>query len=70
MTTNAGSFFAEQWMRQPWGLLVAAGAPPHRSIEVRRNLFSWRAGWIYFLAFIPTLIIFIHSALIVIYHHH
>jgi ABC-type transport system involved in multi-copper enzyme maturation permease subunit len=29
-------------------------------IEVRRNLFSLRAGWIYFLAFIPTFIIFIH----------
>jgi ABC-type transport system involved in multi-copper enzyme maturation permease subunit len=29
---------------------------------VRRNLFSWKATWIYFLAFIPTLIIFVHLA--------
>jgi hypothetical protein len=30
-------------------------------MELRRNLFSWKAGWIYFLAFIPTLIITIHA---------
>ena len=30
-------------------------------IELRRNLFSWKARWIYFLAFIPTVIISIHS---------
>jgi ABC-type transport system involved in multi-copper enzyme maturation permease subunit len=29
-------------------------------MEVRRNLFSWKAAWIYFLAFIPTFIILIH----------
>jgi ABC-type transport system involved in multi-copper enzyme maturation permease subunit len=29
-------------------------------IEVRRNLFSWKASWIYFLAFVPTVIILIH----------
>src|ERR1700760_4764278 len=29
-------------------------------IEIRRNLFSWKASWIYFLAFIPTVIILIH----------
>ncbi len=29
-------------------------------IEVRRNLFSWKASWIYFLAFIPAVIILIH----------
>jgi ABC-type transport system involved in multi-copper enzyme maturation permease subunit len=29
-------------------------------IEVRRNLFSWKAAWIYFLAFAPTAIILIH----------
>jgi ABC-type transport system involved in multi-copper enzyme maturation permease subunit len=29
-------------------------------IEVRRNLFSWRASWIYFLAFVPAVIILIH----------
>ena len=29
-------------------------------MEVRRNLFSKRASWIYFLAFIPTVIILVH----------
>jgi ABC-type transport system involved in multi-copper enzyme maturation permease subunit len=29
-------------------------------IEVRRNLFSWKASWIYFLAFVPAVIILIH----------
>jgi ABC-type transport system involved in multi-copper enzyme maturation permease subunit len=32
-------------------------------IEVRRNLRSWRATWIYVLAFIPTLIIFMRLLL-------
>jgi len=30
-------------------------------MEVRRNLFAWKAMWIYCLAFIPTLIILIHA---------
>ena len=30
------------------------------SMEIRRNLFSRRAAWIYFLAYIPTIIIFAH----------
>jgi len=30
-------------------------------MEVRRNLLSWRATWIYFLAFVPTVIILIHT---------
>ena len=29
-------------------------------IEMRRNLLSKRAWWIYFLAFVPTVIILIH----------
>ena len=29
-------------------------------IEVRRNLFSWKASWIYFLAFVPAVIMLIH----------
>jgi hypothetical protein len=45
--------------KQPWGLWWIQVVRLTR-IEVRRNLFSWRASWIYFLAFIPTLIIFIH----------
>jgi ABC-type transport system involved in multi-copper enzyme maturation permease subunit len=46
--------------QQPWGLWWLQGRRLVR-IEVRRNLFSWRATWIYFLAFIPTVIIFIHA---------
>ena len=30
-------------------------------LETRRNLFSWRGAWVYFLAFAPTFIIFIHA---------
>jgi ABC-type transport system involved in multi-copper enzyme maturation permease subunit len=30
-------------------------------LETRRNLFSWRGTWAYFLAFAPTLIILIHA---------
>jgi ABC-type transport system involved in multi-copper enzyme maturation permease subunit len=47
-------------MQQPWALWWLQ-AKRLTEIELRRNLFSWRASWIYFLAFIPTLIISIHS---------
>jgi len=50
----------ERFMQQPWSLWWLQ-IQRLTSIEVRRNLFSWRAAWVYFLAFIPTLIIFIHS---------
>ena len=30
------------------------------AIEIRRNLFSWRAGWVYFLALVPALMILVH----------
>jgi len=49
----------KQLLQQPWSLWAIQARRLIR-IEVRRNLFSWRAGWIYFLAFIPTFIIFIH----------
>src|ERR1035438_2059175 len=52
---NLGKTLAQQ----PWGLWWIQGQRLTR-IELRRNLFSWRATWIYFLAFIPTVIIFIH----------
>ncbi len=45
--------------QQPWGLWWIQMLRMTR-IELRRNLFSWRASWIYFLAFVPTLILFIH----------
>jgi hypothetical protein len=44
---------------QPWGLWWLQMRRLVR-IEVRRNLFSRKAIWIYFLAFIPTAIIFVH----------
>jgi len=31
------------------------------ALETRRNLFSWRATWVYFLAFAPTVIILLHA---------
>jgi ABC-type transport system involved in multi-copper enzyme maturation permease subunit len=51
--------FARNLSRQPWGLWWIQARRMTR-IELRRNLFSWKAGWVYFLAFIPTLIIAIH----------
>jgi ABC-type transport system involved in multi-copper enzyme maturation permease subunit len=51
--------FVKSLLDQPWDLW---GLQARRTvqIEVRRNLFSWKASWIYFLAFIPTLIILVH----------
>lgn len=49
----------EKLAQQPWGLWWIQAQRLTR-IELRRNLFSWRATWIYFLAFIPAPIIFIH----------
>jgi ABC-type transport system involved in multi-copper enzyme maturation permease subunit len=51
--------FWKHLAQQPWGLWWIQARRLVR-IEVRRNLFSWKATWIYFLAFIPTFIIFIH----------
>src|ERR1035441_10396249 len=48
-----------QIMQHPWGLWFLQARRLVR-IEIRRNLFSWKAAWIYFLAFIPAVIIFIH----------
>jgi len=50
---------AKELAQQPWGLWWIQAQRLTR-IELRRNLLSWRAMWIYCLAFIPTLIIFIH----------
>jgi len=62
MMIDAVSTFLRNLAQQPWGLWWIQVRRLVR-IEVRRNLFSWRAGWIYFLAFIPTLIIFLHLVL-------
>ena len=43
----------------PWGLWWIQGRRL-TLIELRRNILSWRASWIYFLAFAPTFIIFLH----------
>ena len=58
MTERAGAFIRSA-VEQPWALWWMQGRRLVR-IEVRRNLFSWKASWIYFLAFVPTVIILIH----------
>lgn len=58
MTERAGAF-VRSVLDQPWALWWLQGRRLVR-IEVRRNLFSWKASWIYFLAFIPAVIILIH----------
>jgi ABC-type transport system involved in multi-copper enzyme maturation permease subunit len=45
--------------QQPWSLWWIQARRMTR-IEIRRNLFTKRAWWIYFLAFIPAVIILIH----------
>ena len=60
MTTTT-SDLRKPFAQQPWGLYWIQ-AQRLTAIEVRRNLFSLRAGWVYFLAFIPTLILLIHAA--------
>jgi ABC-type transport system involved in multi-copper enzyme maturation permease subunit len=53
--TNLRNSIAEQ----PWSLWALQALRLTR-IELRRNLFSWRASWIYFLAFVPAAIILIN----------
>lgn len=45
--------------QQPWSLWWIQSRRFAR-IEIRRNLFTRRAWWVYFLAFIPVVIILIH----------
>jgi len=58
MTEQAGTL-VRRLMEQPWGLWWLQARRLIR-IEVRRTLLSKRAWWIYFLAFVPTVIILIH----------
>jgi ABC-type transport system involved in multi-copper enzyme maturation permease subunit len=51
---------ARNLAQKPWGLWWIQAQRLTR-IELRRNLFSWKAAWIYCLAFIPTVIILIHT---------
>src|SRR3984957_5648817 len=48
-----------RFAQQPWDLWWLQMRRLTR-MEVRRNLFTWRASWIYFIAFIPAIIILIH----------
>jgi ABC-type transport system involved in multi-copper enzyme maturation permease subunit len=59
MSSARGNTLVRSLQEQPWGLWWLQGRRLVR-IEVRRNLFFRRAWWIYFLAFIPTVIILIH----------
>ena len=59
MSATRGNALFRSLQGQPWGLWWLQGRRLVR-IEVRRNLFSRRAWWIYFLAFVPTVIILIH----------
>jgi ABC-type transport system involved in multi-copper enzyme maturation permease subunit len=59
MAANAGTLTG-RLKQQPWGLWWLQARRLTR-IEVRRNLFSWRASWIYFLAFVPAVILLIHA---------
>lgn len=51
--------FVHLLVQQPWSLWWLQARRLAR-IEVRRNLLSRRAWWVYFLAFVPTVIILIH----------
>lgn len=55
---NLASFFLTL-RHQPWSLWWIQGRRLTR-IEIRRNLLTRRAWWIYFLAFVPAVLIFIH----------
>jgi ABC-type transport system involved in multi-copper enzyme maturation permease subunit len=46
-------------MNQPWSLWYVQARRVIR-IEVRRNLFTWKAWWVYFLAFVPVVLGLIH----------
>jgi ABC-type transport system involved in multi-copper enzyme maturation permease subunit len=59
VTQQSISALFKKLAQQPWGLWWIQASRLTR-IELRRNLFSWKATWIYFLAFVPTFIIFIH----------
>jgi ABC-type transport system involved in multi-copper enzyme maturation permease subunit len=60
MTRKGLANFGVKLSQQPWGLWWLQARRLVR-IEVRRNLFSWRAAWVFFLAFIPTVIILLHT---------
>jgi ABC-type transport system involved in multi-copper enzyme maturation permease subunit len=60
MTAQTTDTMMNRVLRQPWGLWWLQARRLTR-IEVRRNLFSWKATWVYFLAFVPAVIILFHA---------
>src|SRR5215472_15433267 len=60
MNTERVIEWAKSTLGQPWGLWWLQTRRLVR-IELRRNLLSWKAWWIHFLAFIPTVIILVHA---------
>ena len=54
------SFSMKKVRELPWRLWSTQLGAVVR-LETRRNLFSWRGAWVYFLAFAPVAIILIHS---------
>ncbi len=62
MTQQSFSHAITMLRQQPWSLWWIQARRMTR-IEIRRNLFTRRAWWIYFLAFIPTVIILGHLLL-------
>src|SRR6266700_6777043 len=58
--TEQATTFLHILRQQPWSLWWLQARRLAR-IEVRRNLLSVRAWWIYFLAFVPTVILLIHT---------
>ncbi len=58
--TEQATTFVHILRQQPWSLWWLQARRLAR-IEVRRNLFSRRAWWVYFLAFVPTVILLIHT---------
>jgi len=59
MTQHSFGYAVAMMRQQPWSLWWIQ-ARRMTTIEIRRNLFTRRAWWIYFLAFIPAVILLIH----------
>jgi ABC-type transport system involved in multi-copper enzyme maturation permease subunit len=60
MTRHEATDFKNALVNQPWRLWLSQ-LRTIVSIENRRNLFTFRSFWVYFLAFAPTAIVFIHA---------
>jgi ABC-type transport system involved in multi-copper enzyme maturation permease subunit len=60
MTNAKEAVTQNSLFNQPWRLWFTQLQTLVR-LENGRNLFSWRGAWVYFLAFAPTFIIFIHT---------